>query len=193
GVFPYILPANGTLLQEIYFPEDSVPDQILLRVETGYLGSPNHQRSVFVQARWTKDPEEHFATENRPRNFWAGTFSGIPGVLPTEDRRTLTVNLVDIGLCGRNRSIRGIEYIVVGGQARFGRTIIQRPAVEIRGTKKYHLFSEGEQLAFDVAMQSFSNAEQRYTLDLRISDYQGSELLHTIYRFDIPGKTSRHK
>lgn len=224
GTFPYILPANGTLIQEVYLPDDHIPDQILLRIETGNPDSSDPQRPVFVQARWTKNPENHFATENRPKNFWAGTFmssipllgdpvlslsKGVRGGSPSRTNekqplkstvlenkggwRTLAVNLVDLGLCGKNRTIRGIEYIALGGEAWFGQTIIRRPPVEIRGAQKYHLFSEGDELTFDISVHNFSRSEGPYTLDLTVSDYQGSELLRSAYKFDIPGKTRRHE
>ena len=191
GIFPSILPANGTLLQEVYFPADAIPKQIWLRVETGYLGSSHPQRPVFVQARWTKTPEQHFSTENRPNSFWAGTY---PPVSSAEGGwYTLSVNLVDLGLCGRHRSIKGIEYIVRGGQAWFGRTIVRRPKVELRGTKKYQIFAVGDELSFDIAVHNFSHTQQTYTLHLTVSNYAGAELLYSKYEFKLPPHSTRHK
>jgi hypothetical protein len=133
GVFPYILPVNGTLLQPIYLPKDKSPEQISLRIKTSFLFE-NQQQPMFMQARWSKRPEHHMATENRPRNFWAGTIP--PNKSPSENHEggwhLLSVNLCDIGLCGRSRIIQGIEYHVTGEEAWFGPTLIRRPPVEIR-------------------------------------------------------------
>ncbi|MBD3307545.1 hypothetical protein GF339_14035 [candidate division KSB3 bacterium] len=193
GVFPYILPVNGTLIQEVYVPEGRLPDQIFLRLETTHLASAQ-QSPKFVQARWTRLPEQHVATENRPQNFWAGTFPASSSKSVSGGRwYRLTVNLVDIGLCGRHRSIHGIEYGVDGGQAWFGRTMIRRPPVEVRGQQPYHVFAEGDELAFDIAVHNVSSAQQRYTLELLVSDYSGAKLLSAEYPLDIPGNSTHHE
>ncbi|GAK55127.1 carbohydrate-binding family 9 [Candidatus Vecturithrix granuli] len=191
GVLPSLLPVNGTLLQEVFFPEDTLPDQIWLHIETKYVGSTHPEPTQIVQVRWTKTPEEHFRTENRPDNFWAGVFdadSSKKGGI-----QTLTVNLLDLGLCGRERSILGIEFVAVGGQAWFGRTIIRRPQVEIRGSKPYHIFSERDKLQFDLIVHNFLPAKQQYTLNLKVSDYDGVELLDSTYDLEIPKHANRKK
>jgi hypothetical protein len=258
GIFPYILPANGTLVQEMYFSGDQVPEQVILRIETGYLVGHQQQQLVFVQARWTKHPEHRPATENRPDDFWAGmlptphpltgmgfdnpvsskttdsppgrgwgwvTRSGsasdsgthpspLPGgefmALPCENPYLsaphpsqegnmeggwyeLSVNLVDLGLCGSNRIIRGIEYLVIGGNAWFGQTIIRRPQVEIRGTKKYNVFSIEDDVVFEITVHNFSRSEHHYTLHLTVSDYNGAEIMTSVYHLDIPGQASRRE
>ena len=204
GTFPYILPANGTLIQYVYFPDDQPPDRITLRIETGYLlGQP---QPVFVQAKWTKTAEQHLATENRPRDFWAGTFptphssqadSGLTdrGLTGNIGGRwyELSAKLIDLGLCGENRIIRGIEYLVNGGNAWFGPTIIRRPQVEIRGTKKYNVFSIEDPLSFDIAVHNFATFDTQYTLSVMVSDYNGRELMHSVYNLAIPGKSSRYE
>jgi hypothetical protein len=80
GVWPALLPVNGVLLQYVYFPDKQLPEQITLRIETSAL--LGQQQPVFVQARWTKAPEQHFATENRPPDFWAGT---LPTPSPSQE------------------------------------------------------------------------------------------------------------
>lgn len=191
GVLPSLLPVNGTLLQEVYFPEDSLPDQIWLRIETKYVGSTHSEPTQIVQVRWTKTSEEHFRTENRPDNFWAGVFDA--DAAKKGGGQTLSVNLVDLGLCGRERSILGIEFVAVGRQAWFGRTIIQRPPVEIRGSKPYHIFSEDEKLQFDLIVHNFLPAKQHYTLNLKVLDYDGVELLNATHHLEIPKHASRKK
>jgi len=193
GVFPYILPVNGTLLQRVYLSKDNIPDQIALRIKTGFLFE-NQQQPVFVQARWSKQPEDQMATENRPRNFWAGTIP--PAQSPSENREgwhLLSVNLCDIGLCGRNRIIQGIEYYVNGAEARFGPTLIRRPPVEIRGTQAYHVFSEGDEMAFDILVHNASRFNEQYTVDVTVSDYNGTEIVHSTYHLDIPKKSARRE
>lgn len=189
GTFPYILPANGLLRQYVYFPDDQIPEQIRLRIETGYLlGHQSEQKPVFVQARWTKQPEKHLATENRPDNFWAGTF---PSSLSAAGRwYVLSVDLVDIGLCGRNRIIRGIEYHVSKGAAWFGPTLIRRPQVEIRGTQKYHLFEQGEPLHFTITAHNFSVVAEAYRVKVRVTNYDGIEIMHADYPLHISPKSS---
>jgi hypothetical protein len=196
GVFPFILPVNGTLLQEVYFPDEQLPAQIILRVETGYAAGYRQSQPVFVQARWTKQPEPHFSTENRPADFWAGE---LPTPAPSLEgnRRgswhVLSVNLVDLGLCGPNRIIRGIEYIAMGGNAWFGRMLIRRPQFEIRGTQPYHVFSTDEVMTFDIAVHNFSPTDTHYTLNLIVTDYDGSEIINPVYHLEIPAKSSQRQ
>ena len=190
GSFPALLPVNGTLQQEVYFPHGTLPEQIWLRIETAYLGTPTI-RSLFVQARWTKRPEHPFATENRPSDFWAGIFdvSAEAG-----GWHTLSVDLVDLGLCGRNRSMLGIEFGVVGdGEAWFGPTTIRRPQVEIRGTQKYHVFSDTDDVAFDVRVHNFSSTPQDYELEMTVSGYDGSEVTHSVDTFRVASKSTAQK
>ena len=189
GVFPKFLPVNGSLEQEVYFPKGQIPEQIWLRVETIYVGK-NKGKSTFVQARWTEREQHLFATENRPNSFWAGSLK------PDSEHggwQRLRVDLLDLGLCGRERAILGIEFNVAGGDAWFGRTIVRRPQVEVRGGRNYHLFFPGESLNFDVAAHNFSSQSQEYTLELRTSNYQGSELSHAEYTLTIPAHSTQHE
>jgi hypothetical protein len=194
GVFPYILPVNGTLIQHVYLPDHNIPDQIVLRIKTGFLVE-NQQRPVFVQARWSKRPEYHVPTENRPQNFWAGIIPSAES--PSENREggwhLLSVNLGDIGLCGNTRIIQGIEYHVIGGEAWFGQTLIRRPPVEIRGTRQYHVFSIGDEMAFDIFVHNVSRFDEQYTLDVIVSDYNGTEIVNSTYRLDIPSKSTKRE
>ncbi|PIE36003.1 hypothetical protein CSA56_01680 [candidate division KSB3 bacterium] len=190
GTFPALLPANGTLLQQVYFPRDTVPDQIWIRVETAYAGSPKIQ-PVSVRARWTKQAEQPFATENRPSDFWAGTFEN---TAETGSWRTLSVDLVDLGLCGRHRAILGIEFGVSGNEeVWFGPTTIRRPQVEIRGTQPYHIFSDSDELAFDTIIHNFSPTPQDYELEITVSGYDGAEVAHTFDTVHIASKATERK
>jgi len=190
GSWPALLPANGILLQDVFFPGEVRPEQIWLRIETTDLGTPPI-RPVFVQARWTKNPETPFATENRPSDFWAGTFEGAAN--PGKWHR-LSVDLVDLGLCGRHRAILGIEFGVAGdGEVWFGDTIIRRLQVEIRGTQKYHVFSDTDDVAFEVSVHNFSSTPQDYELDMLVSDYHGSEVSRTVDTFHIAAKATAQK
>ncbi|MCP4397994.1 MAG: hypothetical protein GY801_11950, partial [bacterium] len=189
GVFPILLPVNGSLEQEVYFPQGKVPEQVLIRVETVYVGK-NKEESTFIQTRWTKRKQQVFATENRPGSFWAGTLRSDPEL---GGWQRLSVDLLDLGLCGRERSILGIEFRVAGGEAWFGRTLIRRPRVEVRGSRKYHLFSPGEPLDFDLAVHNFSSRSQDYTLELSTSNYQGSKHAQFEYVLTIPPHSTQHK
>ena len=191
GVLPSLLPVNGKLLQKVYFPENHLPDHICLRIETKYVGSTHPEPAQIVQVRWTKTPEKHFRTENRPDNFWAGTFAA--DSTSKGKIQTLAVDLVDLGLCGRERSILGIEFLSVGGQTWFGRTIIRRPQVEIRGSQPYLMFSENDDIKFDLIVHNVLPAKQQYTLNLKVSDYSGSELLRSTYHLKIPKNSSQKK
>lgn len=191
GVLPSLLPVNGTLLQEVSFPQEQLPDQIWLRIETKYVGSTHPEPSKSVQVRWTKEPEEHFDSENRPDDFWGGTFAA--DSLSQGTPHTLAVDLIDLGLCGRERSILGIEFVAIGGQAWFGRTLIRRPQIEMRGAKPYHIFSEGDDLQFELNVHNFFPVDQQYMLHLNVSDYEGAELLSSTYQLKLPPNSSRKK
>ena len=189
GVFPALLPVNGSLEQEVYFPKGRIPEQILMRVETAYVGKEN-EKSTFVQARWTKREQQLFITENRPSSFWAGSLKFSPEL---GGWQRLRVDLLDLGLCGRERSILGIEFSVTGGEAWFGRTIVRRPPVEVRGSRKYHQFAPGDPLDFDLAVHNFSSQSQDYVLELSSSNYQGSELFSSKYVLTIPPHSTQHE
>ena len=187
GAFPFLLPVNGTLRQEVFFPDSaSLPKELELRIETAYLGTAKPE-PVTVKARWTTTSPPLLTIKNRPQNFWAGP-------LPEQSGwHTLEVDLVDLGLCGRNRAILGIEYRAARGEAYFGRTIVRRPVVEIRGTQRYNIFSIHDEPTFDITVHNFHSTTQSYTLELRATNYAGDELLHTTYRFDIDGNAGRQE
>ncbi|PID57257.1 hypothetical protein CSB45_08505 [candidate division KSB3 bacterium] len=182
GVFPMLLPVNGSLEQDVYFPNGQVPNQISIRVETIYVGR-RHETSSFVQAYWTTQEMQVFNTENRPESFWAGTLKPDPEH-PAWQR--LHVDLLDLGLCGRDRSILGVEFSVSGGEAWFGPTLLRRPPVEVRGVRPYNLFFDNEPLKFNVETHNFSSQTQEYRLDVRVSNYQGSGLVHSTYSLVLP-------
>lgn len=183
GVYPSLVPPNGTLVQQIYFPHDTVPEAVMIRFETASLVR-DPERTIATSVRWTKQPEHIPATENRPNNFWAGT-------LPQQQGgHLLEVNLCDVGLCGQYSMIQGIEYSVIGGEAWFGQTVLRRPQVEIRSAKNYHVFSLQDEMAFDLIVHNFSASNTPYTLDLNVSDYDGTLLRHSDYAFTIPAKSS---
>ncbi len=186
GVLPHILPVNGSLIQEVYFPEEQLPAQVWLRIETAHVGTPGSE-SVFVQARWTQQPETILNTDNRPANFYAGQLPQKSGW------HTLMVNLVDLGLCGTERMISNIEFGATGGNVWFGRTLIRRPPVEVRGTQKYHVFSPQDPLSFDLVVHNFSASATTYQLDVFASDYQGNALLRDTLAFSIPAHATQQQ
>jgi len=181
GMFPSILPVNGTLTQEVYFQNERHPRQVWIRIHTMDVSTPK-SKPISVMARWTQQPEHPMLTENRPSSFYAGQ-------LPqTSGWHTLTVNLADLGLCGTERIISNIEFGVVDGTAWFGRTLIRRPPVEVRGVRKYNIFSPQEPLAFDISVNNFSASDTTYQLDIVASDYEGNQLLRDRLTFSIPAR-----
>ncbi len=186
GVLPHILPVNGSLIQEVYFPEEQLPAQVWLRIETAHVGTPRSE-PILAQARWTQQPETVMMTDNRPANFYAGQFPQKSGW------HTLTVSLVDLGLCGTERMISNIEFGANGGNVWFGRTLIRRPPVEVRGTQKYHVFSPQDPLSFDVVVHNFSASAKTYQLDVFASDYQGNALLRDTLAFSIPAHATQQQ
>lgn len=179
GVFPSILPVNGQLSQEVYFPDEKFPAQVWIRIETLYVGVPK-SKPITVQARWTQQPETIVTTENRPANFYAGQLPRTTGW------HTFTVKLIDLGLCGTERVISNIEFGATGGNVWFGRTLIQRPLVEVRGVQKYNIFSPQEPFAFEVSAHNFSASAKAYQLDILASDYEGMALRRETLAFSIP-------
>ena len=186
GVFPSLLPVNGTLLQEVYFPNDAPPSRVWLRITAMYAGNARNETNI-VEAHWTKDAESPPREENRPENFWAGALPQQRGW------HTLAVNLVDFGLCGAQRAISDIEFGADGGDAWFGRTLIRRPPVEIRGAQKYHIFAPQDTLSFEIIAHNFSPSPQSRAVDVTVSDYAGSEIFRASYDFEIPARESQRQ
>ena len=184
GVFPAILPVNGSLVQEIYVPEEQRPTQVAIRIETAYVGAPRSE-TITVQARWMPQPETKLTTNNRPDDFYAGELPQKSGW------HALEVKLVDLGLCGTERIISNIEFSATGGSVWFGRTLIRRPPVEVRGAQKYHVFAPQDPFSFDISVHNFSASAKTYQLDLLASDYEGHALLRDTLAFSLPAHDTR--
>lgn len=174
GTLPLLLPANGRLLQYVYIPDGSQPQAVQLRLKTGFL-STRPPPAATMTASWTATTRVVPDSENRPANFWAGTLPAAAGW------HLLEVNLTDLGLNGRHRIVRGIEYTASGGAVWFGPTVIRRPPVEIRGARPYHVFEQSEPLAFTLTVHNFSATTERYRLELRLTDYAGNILQETVF------------
>ncbi len=183
GTMPSILPVNGRLLQYVYLPADQHPRMIQLSVATAPL-SGTLLGSSTVNARWTPAALSVSSSENRPDRFWAGT-------LPTDEGwHLLTVDLADIGLCGSERILRGIEYRVDGGDVWFGPTVVRRPPVEMRGAQPYNVFEIDEPLQFGIAVHNFAAVPERYRLDATFTDYEGNIIQETVYYADIAANST---
>ena len=184
GVLPMLLPVNGELQQIVYFPDGQIPAEIALHIATDYVGNASQHPSTSVRAKWTRAPATPAPAENRPNNFWAGILT------PTDGWQMLTVNLCDVGLCGRERAILGIEFSVTGGAAYFGETVIRRPAVEIQGKRPYNVFLEGEPLEFDLRVHNFAASPLAYTVELTAADAQGSAFWQTTCPVNVAANAS---